>query len=66
MTTRRRRYRKATVSARVLAAELAAAVRKYAVPAESGPRKKTFRHINPLNLPDDAGASYGSNYGPVS
>jgi hypothetical protein len=56
----RHRYKKALKSARLLAADLA----KYAVPVESGPRKKVLRHVNPLNLPDDG--SYGSNYGVVS
>jgi hypothetical protein len=61
-----RRYRKATKSAHLLTMDLAAAVRKYVEPVESGPRKKVLRRVNPLNLPDDAGASYGSNYGVVS
>jgi hypothetical protein len=59
-------YDEAIRLARDHALALAAAVSKYAVPVESGPRKKTLRHVNPLNAPDDAGASYGSNYGVVS
>jgi hypothetical protein len=59
-------YDKAIRLARGRAFALAAAVQKYTVPVESGPRKKTLRRVNPLNTPDDAGASYGSNYGVVS
>jgi hypothetical protein len=61
-----RTYDEAIKLARGHALALAAALNKYAVPVEGGPRKKTLRHVNPLNTPDDAGASYGSNYGVVS
>lgn len=60
-----RAVRTALDKARKAADELAYEVDKYAVPVESGPRKKVTRHA-PLNTPEDAGASYGSNYGVVS
>jgi hypothetical protein len=60
------RYAKAMSKARKQASDLAGEVRKYATPVESGPRKKVYRKVNTLNAPEDAGGSYGSNYGPVS
>ena len=66
MTKLQHRYTKATRSAQFLAVELAAELHKYAVPVEDSPRKRVLRRVNPLNVPDDAGASYGSNYGSMS
>ena len=66
MTKLQHRYTKAIRSAQFLAVELAAELHKYAVPVEDSPRKRVLRRVNPLNVPDDAGASYGSNYGSMS
>jgi hypothetical protein len=61
MPRKSRRLQKLEEAAR-LAKGLEALIAKYAIPVESGPRKKVLRHA-PLDTPDDAGAHYGSNWG---